>query len=39
MRGLCTQDLEAALLDPRGNLLLEELHYRLLPNRSGEFGE
>ena len=37
----CTapQDLEKALLEPRGSLLLEELHYRLLPMKSGTFGE
>jgi len=33
------QDLEKALLEPRGSLLLEELHYRLLPMKSGTFGE
>ena len=39
LRRFTVDELEHGFADPRGNLLLEELHYRLLPERPESFGD
>ena len=39
LRRFTMDELEDALVNPHGNLLLEELHYRLLPERPASFGD
>ena len=39
LRRFTMDELEDAIVNPHGNLLLEELHYRLLPERPASFGD